>query len=192
MHPDTLWAGKLKRTSPAFWLLLHNAFLFPRCLVIQLSSLSSLTAQEALQRPGHWKLPGFLRAASGAGRLFLLPYSSHMHVAQSYPTFCNPMGFVNSTVHEIFQARILRWVVLPSSRGSCQPRAQTCVSCISCIGRQILYRWHHHILLVSKSQGLETENSLVLLVRWAACLCKGERIVGGHLWRLFTMFLLIS
>ena len=39
----------------------------------------------------------------------------------------------------IFQARILKWVAMPSSRGSSQPRDQTCVSCVSCTGRQVLY-----------------------------------------------------
>ena len=38
-----------------------------------------------------------------------------------------------------FQARILEWVAMPSSRGSSQPRDQTHVSYISCIGRQVLY-----------------------------------------------------
>ena len=32
---------------------------------------------------------------------------------------------------EILQARILEWVVMPSSRGSSQPRDQTQVSCIA-------------------------------------------------------------
>ena len=39
----------------------------------------------------------------------------------------------------ILQARILGWVAISSSRGSSQPRGQTCISGISCIGRQILY-----------------------------------------------------
>ena len=38
------------------------------------------------------------------------------------------------TVHRIFQIRILlEWVAISSSRGSSQPRDQTCVSCVSCI-----------------------------------------------------------
>ena len=45
-----------------------------------------------------------------------------------------------SSVHGILQARILDWVVISSSRGSSQPRAQTRVSCI---GRQILYCLSH-------------------------------------------------
>ena len=43
-----------------------------------------------------------------------------------------------SSVHGILQARILEWVAISSSRGSSQPRDSTCVSCI---GRQILYCW---------------------------------------------------
>ena len=44
-----------------------------------------------------------------------------------------------SSVHGIFQARILEWVAIPFFRGSSQPRDRTCVSCVSCIVRQILY-----------------------------------------------------
>ena len=41
---------------------------------------------------------------------------------------CSPPGF---SVHGILQARILEWVVMPSSRGSAQPRNRTQVSCIA-------------------------------------------------------------
>ena len=44
-----------------------------------------------------------------------------------------------SSVHGIFQARILEWVALPISRGSSRPRDQTCASYISCTGRRVLY-----------------------------------------------------
>ena len=52
---------------------------------------------------------------------------------------CDPMdyGLLGSSVHGI-QARILEWVAMPSSRGSSQLRDATCVSYISCIGKQIL------------------------------------------------------
>ena len=45
---------------------------------------------------------------------------------QSCPTLCNPMdGSLSvSSIHGIFQARILKWVAMPSSRGSSQPRDQ--------------------------------------------------------------------
>ena len=46
-----------------------------------------------------------------------------------------------SSVPEILQARILEWVAISYSRGSSQHRDQTCISCVSCICRQILYHW---------------------------------------------------
>ena len=41
-------------------------------------------------------------------------------VAQSYLTLCDPMdcNALGASVHGIFQARILEWVVIPFSRGS--------------------------------------------------------------------------
>ena len=46
---------------------------------------------------------------------------------------CSPPG---SSVHGILQARVLEWGARPSSRGSSGPKDRTCVSCISCTGRQ--------------------------------------------------------
>ena len=43
----------------------------------------------------------------------------------------------------IFLARTLKWVATSSSRGSSQPKNQTRLSYVSCIGRQVLYHWHH-------------------------------------------------
>ena len=62
-------------------------------------------------------------------------------VAQLCPTLCDPMDYSpsGSSVQAIFQARILQWVAISSSKGSSRPRDQTDVSWISCIGRQILY-----------------------------------------------------
>ena len=53
---------------------------------------------------------------------------------------CSPPG---SSVHGILQARILEWVVMPSSRGSSQPRDRTHISYVSCIGRHFLYLQCH-------------------------------------------------
>ena len=61
---------------------------------------------------------------------------AHLYPSLWDPLDCSPLG---SSVHGILQARILEWVAISSSRGSSQPRDQTHVSCISCIGRQILY-----------------------------------------------------
>ena len=46
---------------------------------------------------------------------------------------------LGSSRHRIFLARILEWVAISYSRGCSQPWDQTRVSCVSCIGRQILY-----------------------------------------------------
>ena len=54
---------------------------------------------------------------------------------------CDPMdcSLSSSSVHAILQTRILEWVSMPSSRGPSRPRDWTCISCVSCIGRQVLY-----------------------------------------------------
>ena len=56
-------------------------------------------------------------------------------VIQSCPTLCDPMNcdLPGSSVHGIFQARVLEWVAISFSRGSSQPRDQTQVSHI--VGR---------------------------------------------------------
>ena len=51
---------------------------------------------------------------------------------------CHPPS---SSVHGILQARILQWVAMVSCRGSSWPRDWNCISCVSFIGRQILYHW---------------------------------------------------
>ena len=62
-------------------------------------------------------------------------------LTQSCPTLCDPIDCSQwgSSVHEIFQARILEWVAISFSSGTPQPRDQICDSYFSCIGRWILY-----------------------------------------------------
>ena len=54
-------------------------------------------------------------------------------VVQSCPTLCDPMDCSSpgSSVHGIFQARILEWVAISYSRGSSPPRDWTQVSCVA-------------------------------------------------------------
>ena len=61
-------------------------------------------------------------------------------LARSHLTLCNPVDYSppGSSVHGIFQARILEWVAISFSRGSSWPRDWTCVSYIS---RVILHHW---------------------------------------------------
>ena len=59
------------------------------------------------------------------------------------PTFWNPMdcSLPDSSIHGIFQTWIQGWVATSSPRVSSRlrdwPRDQTCISCISCIGRYL-------------------------------------------------------
>ena len=64
--------------------------------------------------------------------IFVLSCFSHIQL-------CDPMDSSSpgSSIHEILQARLLEWVSISFSRGYSQPRDQTHLSCISCIGRQV-------------------------------------------------------
>ena len=62
--------------------------------------------------------------------------ASGTKLLQSCPALCDPMDCSppGSFVHGMLQARILKWVAMPSSRGSSQPRDPTHGSCrVSCI-----------------------------------------------------------
>ena len=73
---------------------------------------------------------------------------THTHICmrakslQSCLTLCDPMDGSppGSYVHGILQARILEWVAVPSSRDR---TLFSCISDISCIGRQVLSRQYH-------------------------------------------------
>ena len=56
-------------------------------------------------------------------------------VAKSCLTPCDPLdcSLPGSSVHGVFQARILEWATVSFSRGSSRPRDRTPVSCVSCI-----------------------------------------------------------
>ena len=56
---------------------------------------------------------------------------SESEVVQSCPTLWDPIdcNLPGSSVHGIFQARILEWVAISFSKGSSPPRDQTQVSC---------------------------------------------------------------
>ena len=78
---------------------------------------------------------------------FLLLFgTSHLQsllVTQSCLTLCDhmdcsPPGF---SIHAIVQARILEWVAVSYPRRSSWSRDWTHISCISYVGRQILYHW---------------------------------------------------
>ena len=73
----------------------------------------------------------------------LLKHLYAVCVCSVCPILCNPTdcNLPGSSVDGILQARILEWAAISSSRRSSRSRDQTCISCVSCIGRQILYCW---------------------------------------------------
>ena len=83
--------------------------------------------------PRPWDSPG---KNTGVGCHFLLQcmkVKSESEVAQSCLTHSNPVdcSLPGSSAHGIFQARVLEWVVMLSSRGSSRPRDRTRDSCIT-------------------------------------------------------------
>ena len=60
-------------------------------------------------------------------------FSSVQFSSSVVSDLCDPMdcSLPGSSVHRIFQARILEWVAISSSRGSSWPRDRTCISCIA-------------------------------------------------------------
>ena len=78
-------------------------------------------------------------------------------VTQSCPTLCDPMDCSppGSSFHRIFQAKILEWVAISSSRGSSPRRDRTRVSCLADVffttespGKPVIYL---HICIISVS-----------------------------------------
>ena len=66
-----------------------------------------------------------------------------------------------SSIHRIFQARILEWVTLPSFRGSTWPKDRTHISYISCIGRRFLYHEHTWEVPISYLQTEDPRQTMV-------------------------------
>ena len=97
-------------------------------------------------------------------------------------TLCNPVDLACRVLcpwnfpREFFPAKILERVALSYSRGIFSCRSQTCIFCVSCIGRQILYHcatWEaHEMYRIGKST--ETETGLALARSWGG---QGEQRV---------------
>ena len=86
------------------------------------------------------------------------------------PGVCSPPG---SSVLGNLQARVLKWIAMPSFKGSSRPRDQTHISYVSCIGRagslftigatwETLYK---HVLYLSTS----LPQLLSIFIRPVAC-----------------------
>ena len=64
----------------------------------------------------------------------------HLHQTCSRPTLCDPMDYSppGSSVCGNFQARILEWVAISSSRRPSQPKDRAHISVISCLVTRLL------------------------------------------------------
>ena len=134
----------------------------------------------ALALRGEWETPGCL------GQLHWNHVSSHHMMnkipvcvcvcvyvcvcvlsSQSCTTLCGPVDCspLVSSVHEIFQTRILEWGAVSYSRGSSRLMGWAHISCVSYIGRQILYHWRHLRSPNRISVCLQRENLLVRITK---------------------------
>ena len=110
-----------------------------------------------------------------------------------WPLDCSPSG---SSVHGIFQARILEWVAVSFSRGSSQARNQTRIFCITGgfftaepLGKPCMYIYIYLYYIKSRTgQSIETESRSAVAQDWAGragvCQLKGM----GSLFDVMKMF----
>ena len=105
-------------------------------------------------------------------------------VAKFCPSLYIPMdcSLPGSSVHAIFQARRPEWLTISFSRGSSWLRDWTCVSCISCIGRQILY----HSVTREASVGLITEFRNIFWISHSASNKSTRAKYSNHKFILWT------
>ena len=108
-----------------------------------------------------WHSPG---KNTGVGCHFVfqcMKVKSESEVAQLGPTPPDPMdcSLPGSSIHGIFQARVLEWVAISFSRGSSQPRNRTGVSCTA--GR-FLTSWAAREAWAGGYQALKAKNGLTL------------------------------
>ena len=128
-------------------------------LSLHFTELEEVTGDQIHQNLLMFCLLTYLNGFIGAGECMC---------AQPCPALCDPINcsLPDASVHEIFQAKILEWVAIPSFRGSSRPRDGTYIFWLSCIGRWILYpyaMWEAPIALCNKSVSLWVRSPLILI-----------------------------
>ena len=119
-----------------------QAQILSKCVFSHLAPLSMILFRQeywsglSFPSPGDLPDPGikptFLASPELAGRFFTTsstqgarfsPTESESEVAQSCPTLCNPVdcSLPRSSIHGIFQAKVLEWVAISFSRFSPKP-----------------------------------------------------------------------
>ena len=90
---------------------------------------------------------------------------SESEVTQSCPTLCDPMdcSLSGSSVHGVFQARVLKWIAISFSRWSSWPRNRTLVSHIA--GRRFtIWATREHDRFTIKSHWRNNVSKMVLYI----------------------------
>ena len=115
----------------------HRPRVSRRALLVKLGCVQALLCLEGLLTLPTVG-PGWI-----TGKGFMLIFLCS--VIQSCPTLYDLMDCSSpgSSVHGILQARILEWGAISNSRGSSRLRDRTRFSCVSCIGRWIIYHERH-------------------------------------------------
>ena len=125
---------------------------------------------------------GFSRQKYWSGWLYLPPdflYREESEVAQSCPTLCDPMdcSLPGSSIHGIFQARILEWVAISFYRRSSRPRDWTQVSHI--VGRRFTI-WATRVAQMLHFPSPQPRSVDQLYCAWASQ-SKFSSVTLGHL-----------
>ena len=119
-----------------------------------------------------WKQPAVNRWMDKEVRY--VPMKVKAKVAQSCPTFCDPMDY---TVHGILQVRILVWVAVPFFRGSSQPRDWTQVFCsagrffTSWATREAIYIYKNVCIYIYKTHVLYIYKNKHICLSWFISPC---------------------
>ena len=122
--------------------------------------------------------------SSSASKIYFLiyPYTCVFTLAQSGVTLCDSMdhSLTGSSIHGIFQVRILECIAISSSREFSRPRDWTHVSCTSCIGKQILY----HCTTWEAPQTHNKLNMASQAAQWQRIhsQCRRHKRLGFHSW----------
>ena len=120
-----------KKNRECYWKLTHSINMIYDSGIHELLPKATLCAWGTVQSNNTEKLRVWSREK----------FTACMCVLSSVPSLYNFMDCsqAGSSVHGIFQARILEWVAISYFKGPSQPKDQIWVSCVSCISRQILY-----------------------------------------------------
>ena len=139
----------------SIWALVKMVFTMALLSRIETKMLYHITVlgMEETQRAWLPERPeqAFVQYINSQSRLIMICYSKGcMHcfsnqcvcsVTQSCLTLCDPLDYSlpGSSVHGIFPGKNTGVGCISYSRGSSWPRDETCISCVFCIGRGILY-----------------------------------------------------